>query len=133
MPKPTDPNTMNLTAWIIIGAEMVTLFALKRISFVSAEKARRFLHQGALVVDVRDPGEFSSGHVPGAINVPLGNLSDDASRRFREKNQLLLLHCLSGTRSGIARRQLKKLGYDNVFNLGSYRRAEQIVRTIGKT
>lgn len=80
-------------------------------------------------MDVRNPSEFSSGHVPGAMNVPLGNLSNEAPRRFRDKNQLLLLHCLSGTRSGIARGQLKTMGYNNVFNLGSYRRAEQIVRT----
>ena len=124
---------MNLTTWVIIAAVLVALFALKRISFVSADEARRFLQQGALVVDVRNPGEFSSGHVPGAINIPLGNLSGDASRRFRDKNQFLLLHCLSGARSGIARGQLKRLGYNNVFNLGSYRRAEQIVRTTTKT
>ncbi len=123
---------MNLTVWIIVAAVLAAVFALKRMSFVSADKARRFLQNGALLVDVRNPGEFSSGHVPGAVNVPLGNLSSEVPRRFPDKNQLLLLHCLSGTRSGIARGQLKKLGYNNVFNLGSYRRAEQIVRTTGK-
>jgi phage shock protein E len=120
---------MNLTTWIILAAVLVAIFAVKRMSLVSADKARRFLQDGGVLVDVRNPGEFSSGHVPGAINVPLGNLSHEAARRFRDKNQVLLLHCLSGTRSGIARGQLKKLGYNNVFNLGSYRRAEQIVRT----
>ena len=123
---------MNLTVWIIVAAVFAAVFALKRMSFVSADKARGLLRQGAVLVDVRNPGEFSSGHVTGAINVPLGNLSNEAGRRFRDKNQLLLLHCLSGTRSGIARGHLKKLGYNNVFNLGSYRRAEQIVRTTGK-
>ncbi len=123
---------MNLTAWIIVAAVLAAVFALRRMSFVSADKARGFLRQGAILVDVRNPGEFSSGHVPGAINVPLANLSNEAARRFCDKNQLLLLHCLSGTRSGIGRGQLKKLGYNNVFNLGSYRRAEQIVRTTGK-
>ncbi len=123
---------MNLTAWIIVATVLAAGFALRRMSFVSADKARGFLQQGAVLVDVRNPGEFSSGHVPGAINVPLGNLSQEAARRFRDKNQLLLLHCLSGTRSGIATGQLKKLGYNNVFNLGSYRRAEQIVGSAGK-
>ncbi len=123
---------MNLTAWIMVAAVLAAVFALKRMSFVSADKARRFLKEGAVVVDVRNPDEFSSGHVPRAMNVPLGNLSNEAPRHFRDKNQVLLLHCLSGTRSGIAKGQLKRLGYNNVFNLGSYRRAEQILRTTGK-
>ncbi len=124
---------MSLTAWIIVTAVLVAIFALKRMSFVSADKARRFLQEGALVVDVRNPGEFNSGHVPGAINVPLGDLSAEASGRFRDKNQILLLHCLSGARSGIAKAQLKRLGYNNAYNLGSYKRAEQIVRTAGNS
>jgi phage shock protein E len=123
---------MNLTLWIIIAAVVVALFLLQRMSFLSADKARQFLRDGAVVVDVRNPGEFSSGHVPGAINIPLGDLGARAPEQLRDKSQILLLHCLSGTRSGIARRQLKSLGYRNVFNLGSYGRAESIIRAAAK-
>ncbi len=123
---------MNLTAWIMVAAVLAAVFALKRMSFVSADKARRFIKEGALVVDVRNPSEFNSGHVSGALNLPLPQLGTEATRRLRDENRCLLLHCLSGTRSGIAKGQLKKLGYKNVFNLGSYRRAEQIVRGAGK-
>jgi phage shock protein E len=101
---------------------------LKRLSFISAERARAFLKLGALVVDVRNPGEFDSGHLPGAVNIPLGDLSRDLPRRVPDKSKILLLHCLSGARSGIARQQLRKLGYAQAYNLGSYRRAEAIVR-----
>jgi phage shock protein E len=124
---------MSLTAWIIVTAVVAAFFALKRASFLSAETARQFLKEGALIVDVRNPGEFNSGHVPGAINVPLGELSAEAPRRFPDKNRVLLLHCLSGTRSGIARGQLRKIGYSSVYNLGSYGRAERIARTVVKT
>ncbi len=124
---------MSLTTWIILAGAVVAIFSLKRLAFVSAGKARGFLQEGALVVDVRNPGEFRSGRVPGAINVPLGDLVNEASHRFLDKNQILLLHCLSGARSGIAKAQLKKLGYSNVFNLGSYRRAEKIVQSVGQT
>ena len=119
---------MNVTVWLIVAAVLIALFALKRMSFLKADKARQFLHEGALVVDVRSPGEFGSAHLPGAINIPLGDLSAEAPRRFPDKTRVLLLHCVSGARSGIGTRELKKLGYSNVFNLGSYRRAEQIVR-----
>ncbi len=124
---------MNLITWILIAAVLIGIFALTRISFVSAEKARKLLQEGALVVDVRNPDEFNSGHVPGAINIPLGTLSSEVPRRFPDKQQVLLLHCLSGGRSGIAKAQLKRLGYTNVFNLGSYSRANQIARAGGKS
>jgi phage shock protein E len=124
---------MNLTAWILVAAVLIGIFALKRVSFLSADKARKLLQEGALVVDVRNPDEFNAGHVPGAINVPLGNLGAEAPRRFPNKNGVLLLHCLSGGRSGIAKAQLKRMGYPNVFNLGSFGRAQQIARAVGKS
>lgn len=114
--------------WLVcIGAAFVLVFVLKRLSFVSSETARQYLQQGALVVDVRSAGEYQGEHLPGAVNIPLGELRESLPRRVKDKNQFVLLHCLSGTRSGIAQRQLKSLGYQNVFNLGSYGRAKKIV------
>ncbi len=123
---------MNWTLLIAVAVVLLALFALKRASFLAADKAREYLRQGALVVDVRNPGEFNSGHVSGAINIPLGELSAEAPKSLRDKNQVLLLHCLSGARSGMARHQLKNMGYANVYNLGSYGRAETIVREAKK-
>lgn len=120
---------MNWTLLVVVLVGLGVFYALKRASFVSADKARKLLKEGALIVDVRNPGEFSSGQVPGAVNIPLGNLKAEAARRLPERNRALLLHCLSGTRSGIAQRQLKSLGYSNVHNLGSFGRAEQIARS----
>lgn len=88
------------------------------------------LDQGAMVVDVRTAGEFVSGHLPIAINMPLNELEGDVAHFIRQKDQPVLLHCLSGVRSGMAARKLKALGYTNVHNLGSFERATSIV--IGK-
>ena len=121
---------MNWTIAIIVGAIMVAFFIVKRMSFVSEEAARKHLTQGALVIDVRSPEEFRSGHVPDAINLPLGELRESLPHRVKDKNQVLLLHCLSGGRSGIAKGQARGLGYPNTFNLGSYARAEKIVRSV---
>lgn len=120
-------RVMTWLPWVIAAGVLLGLFVLKRASFVPAEKARQLLRQGALVIDVRSPDEFNAGHLPGAINLPLGELSRDIAGRVPDKDQVLLLHCLSGARSGIARQQLKRMGYRNVFNLGSYGRAEKIV------
>ena len=118
---------MNWSIAIIAGIVFVAFFAWKRLSIVSAEVARKQLAEGAVVIDVRSPEEFRSGHVPNAVNIPLGELRESLPRRVKDKSQVLLLHCLSGGRSGIAKQQIKGMGYQNVFNLGSYGRARQIV------
>ena len=118
---------MNWTIVLIVGVVFAVVFVLQRMSFVSPEAARQHLQQGALVVDVRSAEEYRSRHLPGAVNIPLGEFQESLPRHVPDKNQAVLLHCRSGTRSGIAKRQLKSMGYQNVFNLGSYGRAQQIV------
>ena len=46
--------------------------------------------------------------------------------RVTDKNQVLLLHCHSGARSGMARKRLIELGYTQAYNLGSYERAARV-------
>ena len=78
---------MSWTVTVIVALVVVGLFVLKRLSFISADKARGFLRQGALVVDVRTPAEFTSGHLPGAVNLPLDNLISEVPRRIPDKNR----------------------------------------------
>lgn len=124
-------KTMDWTIVIIAVAVLAGFYLLKRMSFVSEEIARQHLANGALVIDVRSPEEFRSGQVPNAINIPLGELREKLPAQVKDKGQVLLLHCLSGGRSGLAQAQLKGLGYTNVFNLGSLARARQIVAGAG--
>jgi rhodanese-related sulfurtransferase len=118
---------MNLVTWIVIAGAVVAFLLLKRLTLVTPATAREWLNKGALVIDVRSEGEFQERHLPSAINIPLGRLGDEITRRAPDKEQAILLHCLSGTRSGMAKTMLKKRGYRNVFNLGSYGRAEKFV------
>jgi phage shock protein E len=104
---------------------------LKRLAFISAEAARKHLARGAWVIDVRSPEEFRGGHLPMAVNIPLGELRESLPRLVKDKGRVLLLHCLSGGRSGIAKQQLKSWGYTNVFNLGSLARARKIAARAG--
>jgi len=113
--------------FLMVGLMVVVLLGLKRLGLVSVETARTCLKQGALVVDVRSAEEFKARHLANTVNIPLGELQNSLPRRVSDKNQVLLLHCLSGTRSGIAKRALKAMGYTNVFNLGSYGRARRIL------
>jgi len=118
---------MNWTIALIIAAVIVLILVLKRVDQISPKDALAHVKNGAQVIDVRSLGEFNSGHLPNAINFPLGEIETALPRRIKDKNLVLLLHCHSGMRSGMAKKKLKALGYSNAFNLGSYGRAEKIL------
>jgi len=119
---------MDWTFVIIVVSAGAALLLIKRLSFVSAALARQHLARGALIIDVRTAEEYRRDRVPGAINIPLGELRERLPQQVKEPDRVILVHCLSGGRSAIARRQLKALGYQQTFNLGSLGRAQQIVR-----
>ena len=126
------PSRMRLSTWIILGVAIVAFLLYKRLTQMRPDAARDWLSKGAKVIDVRSEGEFQEKHLPGAVNIPLNRLRDEIARLAPNKEQPLLLHCLSGTRSGMGTSMLKKMGYRNVFNLGSYGRAEEILGAQGK-
>ena len=107
-------------------AALAALLLWKKLSQLSAETARNYLKEGALVIDVRTPGEYRSGHLAQAVNIPLDELEKKLPLLEKDKGRVLLLHCLSGGRSGMAQGKLKSMGYSNCFNLGSYARAKEI-------
>ncbi len=74
--------------------------------------------QGALLVDVRSAAEFAGSNAPGTVNIPLQELGS----RLAEipKTAPVVLCCASGTRSGMAKMVLKKNGYQQVYNVGSW-------------
>jgi hydroxyacylglutathione hydrolase len=79
------------------------------------ELERRTTTDGAVVVDVRGATEWSGGHLPSAVHIPLGNLSE----RLEEipSDRPVVLHCQAGSRSAIAASLLQRAGRTNVSNL----------------
>ncbi|MBR4435872.1 MAG: rhodanese-like domain-containing protein [Clostridia bacterium] len=73
--------------------------------------------QGAVLVDVREPDEYASGHIPGSKNIPLSRL-DSIAEIVTDKNAPLYVYCLSGGRSARATSMLVALGYKTVNNIG---------------
>lgn len=88
--------------------------------FLAVEEAAALMDQGALVVDVRTPGEWEEGHCEASRLLPLNELPS----RFEElpKDQTLLMVCRSGGRSEQATLFLQSMGYTQVFNLGPWQR-----------
>ena len=119
---------MSTMTSVIVVVIVVTVYSIwKRASQISIKRAVAYLKDGAPVIDVRSSAEFNSGHLASAINLPVEEIETALPRRVKDKNQVLLLHCQSGMRSGVAKTKLAGLGYANVFNLGSYARAAGIV------
>jgi len=71
------------------------------------------------LLDVRSAAEYASGHLPGAINVPVADIEQRILEVAPDKQGPILLHCQSGRRSSLAKAKLDKLGYANVRDLGS--------------
>ncbi len=88
--------------------------------FIPVEDAAALLDQGAVVVDVRTPGEWAEGHAEDSTLLPLNELPT----RFEElpRDRTLLMVCRSGGRSEQATLFLKSMGYEQVFNLGPWER-----------
>jgi len=66
----------------------------------------------AQVVDVREPAEYTAGHIPEAINIPLHTLAQHLDQI--ERDRPVVLYCSSGYRSAMGVVTLHLLGYDNV-------------------
>ena len=63
------------------------------------------------IVDVREPNEFAAGHVPTAVNIPLGSLTNHLSEIAKDRKVVLV--CLNGARSFTAWQMLTQKGYDS--------------------
>ena len=114
-----------IIALIAVGV-VLAMYVWKRAESVSDACASELLQGGAIILDVRSAGEFKGARVKGAINIPLGDLKSLAPAQLPDRSRPILVHCLSGGRSAIARHQLRGLGYTQVENLGSLRRAAAI-------
>ena len=82
-----------------------------------AQTVQLLNRENAVVVDVCEPKEFSAGHVPNAINLPLGTLNDRLREIEKHKNRPIVVSCRSGNRSLKGAVLLRKHGFPTVYNL----------------
>jgi phage shock protein E len=118
---------MSGTFLLLFTAALAVVFILRLASQISTRAAREFLKKGAVLIDVRTPGEYAASHLPNAISLPLDQIEAKLPRQVHDKTTVLLLHCQSGVNSAMARRTAKAMGYRRTYNLGSLARAARIV------
>ena len=100
---------------------LVAAVLLRRVvtKVIARRKIPGILQGGAVIIDVRSPGEFSAGSAVGSRNIPLPDL--ERGIHELDPNRWIIVCCASGTRSGMARRWLLKHGFRHVLNGGSWR------------
>lgn len=112
---------------LLLGALMVILTMIIKMEFESrfsgvpqlaaGDAVRLMNNDDTVIVDVREPQEFSGSHIKGAIHIPMSALKTRLNELEKYKNRPVLAYCRSGSRSNYACRVMKKAGFEQVNNL----------------
>jgi rhodanese-related sulfurtransferase len=107
---------MKIVAIVAVIVLVVLVLFLRPRPDISGSDARKLVAEGATLIDVRSAGEFASGHVDGAKNIPV----DTIGTRLGEipKDKPVVVYCQSGVRSARAAQVLRTKGYVAVHDLG---------------
>jgi hypothetical protein len=105
-------------AWAV-GLVVVILTGRNVLAWWQRRRVPTLRASGAVIVDVRTADEFAQGHVPGSINAPLSALPAGLEKVDRGKP--IIVCCASGVRGEAAVGLLRRAGYTDVVNGGSWR------------
>jgi phage shock protein E len=97
--------------FVFVGRRWFTAYRIRK-------NLPQYFKEGAVIIDVRSREEFSAGHAKGSTNIPLDEIAQKAGSL--DKNKKILLCCASGARSGVAISLLKRKGFTNLVNAGSW-------------
>lgn len=102
----------------LMSLMLVMTGCTKSDNTITFSDAKKMLDKNAMVVlvDVRSPEEFNKGHLSGAINVPVKNIS--FINENYEKDDEIVVYCKTGARASNAVDGLNKLGFNHVYNAG---------------
>jgi phage shock protein E len=108
------------TVGLVLSLLMVASATLGESKSEVGVEAWKQISRGALLVDVRSPEEYASGHIDGAINIPHDQVADRISEIGSDKGREIVVYCKSGRRAGIAKTALNSAGFEKVLNGGGY-------------
>lgn len=101
---------------LLLGTSLLPIFyGVKTLSV--AEAVRLMNHEQGVVVDVCEPVEYRSGHIPNAINAPLSSIKTHLGSIEKHKNRPMIVSCRSGNRSVKGAMLLRKHGFERVYSL----------------
>ena len=86
---------------------------------ISPEEAKKMMDEKPVtILDVREPSEYATGHIPGARNLPVGSIRRTAQAELPDLDATIPVYCLTGARSATACTILTELGYTAVYDFG---------------
>ncbi|PYV79939.1 MAG: sulfurtransferase, partial [Acidobacteria bacterium] len=93
--------------------------AKSRVKQTSIHDVKTNLDRGErfMLIDVREEGEFSKDHLPGAVHMGKGVIERDIELRVPDLNTPMVLYCGGGFRSALAADNLQRMGYTNVISM----------------
>ena len=99
----------------------------KLLSLVTLILSTNLISNDYLIIDVRTPDEYKSGHIENAINIEWQDIKTISSNISNDKK--IYLYCRSGNRSGKATEILKNIGYKDVINIGGIKDASSYLNS----
>ena len=85
---------------------------------IGAKDAVRMINdENAIILDIREPGDYKTGHIINAKNIPASRLSEDADNVIVDKDRPVIVYCKSGLNSQSACGKLRDAGYTRVYCL----------------
>jgi len=92
--------------------------ARSTIKQIDIDEARRMIEKpGTVLVDVRESDEWRRGHIAQAVSIPRSFLELRIEEKVPDRKTPIIVQCESGTRSLLAARTIRELGYENVYNM----------------
>jgi len=115
-------NFYIIAAAILIGYILYKRFAFignKNVKNISAEEAYKLIKENKdiIILDVRTPAEYKTGHIKGAKSLPVANFSTGLKQFDNYKDRPILVHCASGGRSPAAVRLLLKNDFKIIYHM----------------
>ena len=114
-------NMLPISIAVISGIMLLWSFFGNRfrgVKGVSPSGALQLInHKGALVLDVRQPGEYDDGHILNSRLIPLGKLKERIGELEKYREKSIVVVCRSGQRSGTACFILGRQGFQHAYNL----------------
>ena len=110
-------------ALVFVASGAMLLWPLIKSRLSSAQQigtleATRLINsEDPLLLDVREPNEYNSGHLPDALHIPLSQIKDRADELAKYTSRPVIVYCARGVRSSSAASALAKLGFARVLEL----------------
>ncbi|MET0209432.1 MAG: rhodanese-like domain-containing protein [Burkholderiaceae bacterium] len=116
-----EKNWILILAMVLSGAMLVWPLIARRLSPVkevgTLNVTQLMNHENAVLLDVREAGEFKDGTLPGAVHIPLSQLKERGGELAKLTSRPVVAYCAFGRRSTAAAGILAKLGFANIYSL----------------